>query len=95
MVYTKKDRDEFQNQIKELLEKWLIEEIRSPHSSPVFLIMKHSKLKRGKVRMVINYKKLNENLEFDGYFIPRKDVLVNQTRGAKIFSEFDCKSGFW
>ena len=57
--------------------------------------MKHSELKREKTRMVINYKKLNENLEFDGHFIPRKDVLVNQTRGAKIFSKFDCKSGFW
>jgi hypothetical protein len=42
--------------------------------------------------MVIDYKMLNEQLEFDEYLIPRKDVLVNQTKGSKIFNKFDCKS---
>jgi hypothetical protein len=95
MIYTKKDIDEFDIQIKELLDKNLIEETNSPHSSSAFIVRNHSEIKRGKARMVINYKRLNEQLEFDGYFIPRKDVLVNQTKGSKIFSKFDCKSRFW
>jgi hypothetical protein len=44
------------------------------------MVRNYSEIKRGKTRMVINYKMLNEHLEFDGYFIPRKDVLVNQTK---------------
>jgi hypothetical protein len=45
--------------------------------------------------MVINYRRLNEQLEFDEYFIPRKDVLVTQTKCSKIFNKFVCKSRFW
>ncbi|KAJ9545306.1 hypothetical protein OSB04_025013 [Centaurea solstitialis] len=50
---------------------------------------------RGKARMVINYKKLNDNTVFDGYFLPHKESLINWTTDKKIFSKFDCKSGFW
>ncbi|XP_059663376.1 uncharacterized protein LOC132309041 [Cornus florida] len=95
MIYLRRDIDEFDAQLQDLLEKKLIERTRSPHSSPAFMVRNHSELKRGKARMVINYKRLNEHLIFDGYFIPRKDVLLNQTRGSTIFSKFDCKAGFW
>jgi hypothetical protein len=60
----------FAKKIKELLDKKLIEETNSPHSSPAFMVGNYSEIKRGKARMVINYKRLNEHLEFDGYFIP-------------------------
>ncbi|KAL3533677.1 hypothetical protein ACH5RR_007198 [Cinchona calisaya] len=73
----------------------MIESTESPHSSPAFMVRKYSQIKRGKPIMVINYKKLNKNLVFDRCFIPRKDVLVNRTRGSKVYSKFDCKSGFW
>ena len=95
MIYIRQDIDEFDIQLQELLDKKLIKETKSPHSSPAFMVRNHAKIKRGKARMVVNYKRLNENLEFDGYFIPRKDVLINLTKGSKIFSKFDCKSGFW
>ncbi|KAA3485339.1 RNA-directed DNA polymerase-like protein [Gossypium australe] len=95
MIYTKQDIDEFDIQIKELLDKGLIEETTSPHSSPAFMVRNHAEIKRGKARMAINYKRLNQNTIFDGYFIPRKEVLINQAKQAKYFSKFDCKSGFW
>jgi len=38
--------------------------------------------KRGKIRMVINYKKLNDNIVFDGYYIPHKIILFNRIQGA-------------
>ncbi|XP_059627758.1 (R)-mandelonitrile beta-glucosyltransferase-like [Cornus florida] len=95
MIYLRKDIDEFDDQLHNLLDKKLIERTKSPHSSPAFMVRNHSEVKRGKARMVINYKQLNEHIIFDGYFIPRKDVLINQTRGAKIFSKFDSKAGFW
>jgi hypothetical protein len=95
MQYTKEDRDEFSKQIKELLDAKLIQPSKSPHFSPAFLVNKHSEQKRGKRRMVINYKKLNDHTIGDGYLLPRKDELLDQIRGKKIFSSFDCKSGFW
>ena len=95
MFYTRQDIDEFDNQIKELLDGGLIEKTTSPHSSPAFMVRNFNEIKRKKPRMVINYKRLNQNLKFDGYFIPRKEVLINLTRGSTIFSKFDCKSGFW
>ena len=93
--YTKDDRDEFAKQIQELLDANLIIPSKSPHFSPAFLVNKHSEQKRGKRRMVINYKKLNDNTIGDGYLLPRKDELLDQIRGNKVFSSFDCKSGFW
>jgi len=45
--------------------------------------------------MVINYKKLNDNTIFDGYYIPNKIVLFNRIQGASWFSKTDCKSGYW
>ena len=40
----------------------LIRESKSPNSSPAFMVRKHSEIKSGKARMVINYKKVNKNI---------------------------------
>jgi len=72
MVYTHQDIQEFDKQIKELLDKGLIRNRKSPHTSPAFMMRNHVEEKRGKARMVINYKKLNDNTVFDGYYIPNK-----------------------
>lgn len=95
MQYTAPDREEFAKQIQELLDANLIEPSKAPHFSPAFLVNKHSEQKRGKRRMVINYKKLNDHTIGDGYLLPRKDELLDQIRGKQLFSSFDCKSGFW
>lgn len=34
--------------------------------------------------MVINYKKVNDNTKFDGYFIPNKQVFFNRKWTAKV-----------
>jgi len=95
MVYTHQDIQEFDKQIKKLLDKGLIRNSRSPHSSAAFMVSNHAgKKKQGKVRMVINYKKLN-NTVFDGYYIPNETVLFNKIQGASWFLKMDCKSGYW
>ena len=48
------------------------------------MVKNHREVETGKTRMVINDRL--KQLEFDGYFIPRKDVLVSQTKGSKFFS---------
>ena len=95
MVYTHQDIQEFNKQIKELLDQGLIRNSKSPHTSPVFLVRNHSEEKKGKVKMVINYKKLNDNTVFDGYYIRNKTILFNGIQGASWFSKMDCKSGYW
>ena len=45
--------------------------------------------------MVINYKRLNDNIEDDEYDIPIKKCLLGKIKNCTIFSKFDCKSGFW
>ena len=84
MTYTKKHIDEFDIQIKELLDKQLIEETNSPHSSHAFIVRNHSEIKRGKARMVINYERLNEQSKFDGYFIPPKDSWLTKPNEQNI-----------
>lgn len=85
MRYTAEDREEFAKQISDLLKQRLIRPSISPHSSPAFLVRNHAEQKRGKARMVINYKALNENTKFDG----------PSFSNSRIFSKVDCKSGFW
>ena len=61
MVYTHQDIQEFDKQIKEILEKGLIGSTKSPHTDPVFIVRNHTEEKREKARMSINYKKFNDN----------------------------------
>ena len=82
MVYTHQDIQEFDKEIKELLDKGLIRNSKSLHTSPTFIVRNHAEEKRGKSRVVINYKKLNDNTVFDGYYIPNKTVLFNRIQGA-------------
>ena len=46
--------------------------------------------KRGKVRMIINYKRLNDNTYDDAYKISNNDSLINSIQGCKYFSQLDC-----
>lgn len=50
------------------------------------MVGNHSETKQGKTRIVINQKRLKNNLKDIWLYIPRKNV-VNQARGAKIFKK--------
>ena len=41
------------------------------------MVRKHSEIIRGKARMIINYKILNDNTRTDGYKLPDKTELIN------------------
>jgi len=58
------------------------------------MVRNHAEEKRAKERMVIDYKKLNDNTVFDGYYIPNKNVLFNRILGAPWFFKMDCKIGY-
>ena len=45
--------------------------------------------------MIVNYKQLNDNTIFYGYFLPNKETLRHKTSGKNLHSKFDCKSRFY
>ena len=95
MKYSPQDVEEFGKQIKELLAMKVIIPSKSPHRSPAFLVENEAEKRRGKKRMVVNYKAINKATIGDSHNLPNKDGLLALIRGKKIFSSFDCKSGFW
>ena len=84
-----------QNEIKELLQRKLIEPSRSPWACPTFYVNKHNEKKRGKPRMVINYRALNQALLPIRFPLPSKELLFSKIGKCNIFSKFDLKRNFW
>ena len=95
MKYSPQDREEFGKQIQELLDMKIIIPSKSPHMSPAFLVENEAERRRGKKRMVVNYKSINDATIGDSHNLPNKDELLTLIRGKKMFSSLDCKSGFW
>ena len=93
--YSIRDVEEFQQECKDLLDKDLIRPSSSPHSAPAFYVENHNEIKRGKRRMVINYKKLNLATVGDSYKLPRKDFILEKIKGCNWFSSLDAKSGYY
>ena len=89
-----KDLEEFKMHISELLKGEFIRTSNSKHCSYAFIVNKHSEQKRGKSRMVIDYRQLNAKAKTYSYPIPNKVLKLKQIQGYEWFSKFDCKSGF-
>ena len=94
MIYSQEDIEDFKIQINELMQMNLIRESKSPHSSPTFMVRKHSEIKMGKTRIVINYKEVNKNTKFDGYYIPNKEILINLAKEKTTTVNLIANQGF-
>ena len=70
------EREFCANEIKELLDKGLIEPSKSPWACRAFVVNKHFEIKRGKPRLVVNFKSLNKILELVRYPLPDKSSLL-------------------
>jgi len=82
-------------EIRDLLKKGLIRKSKSPIACFAFYVNKHAEIARGKPRLVVNYKPLNDILDYDAYPLPKPSMILAQISRSKIFSKFDLKSGFW
>jgi len=87
--------EEFKMHIEEQLKLGAIIESRSLHRLTAFIVRNNNEIARGKSRMVINYKRLNDNTIDNAYNIPNKQEWINRIQGSKYFSKFDLKAGFW
>lgn len=84
------DLEEIKKQIKELLEKGYIRRSSSPWGAPVLLVEKKDK----SLRMVVDYRALNEVTIKNKYPLPMINDLFDQLQGAKVFSKIDLRSGY-
>ncbi|GAU50224.1 hypothetical protein TSUD_141520 [Trifolium subterraneum] len=81
---------ELKSQLEELLQKHFIRPSVSPWGAPVLLVKK----KDGMMRLCIDYRQLNKVTIKNKYPLPRIDDLLDQLRGATIFSKIDLRSGY-
>ena len=72
------------------LAKGFIRESTSPAGSPILFVPK----KNGKLRLCVDYRKLNDITIKDRYALPRADELRDRLRGAKWFTKLDLRGAY-
>ncbi|KAL2246063.1 UNVERIFIED_CONTAM: Transposon Tf2-12 polyprotein [Sesamum indicum] len=82
---------ELKKQIEELLGKGFIRPSTSPWGAPVLFVKK----KDGSMRLCVDYRQLNRVTVKNKYPLPRIDDLLDQLKGAIIFSKIYLSSGYW
>lgn len=85
------DREAVRQHLRELLDAGIIRESESPFASPVVVVKK----KNGKIRLCIDYRKLNTRTIKDAYALPNIEETFSALNGAKWFSVMDLKSGYY
>ncbi|GJP71859.1 hypothetical protein CLOP_g2654 [Closterium sp. NIES-67] len=80
---------ELRTQLDYLLEKKIVRPFTSPYAAPILFTPK----KDGGLRMCTDYRALNITIN-SRYPIPRADDLIDQLRGARIFSKIDLRGGY-
>ncbi|GFT43635.1 retrovirus-related Pol polyprotein from transposon 17.6 [Trichonephila clavipes] len=83
-------KEVLREQIEELLRQNVIEEFESPYAAPVVLVPKPN----GKVRLCVDYRKLNSVTKVDAYPLPRMDDLLNEATPTSFMSTIDLQSGY-
>jgi RNase H-like domain found in reverse transcriptase/Reverse transcriptase (RNA-dependent DNA polymerase)/Integrase zinc binding domain/Chromo (CHRromatin Organisation MOdifier) domain/Aspartyl protease len=76
--------------IEENLEKGFIRESQSPAGAPILFAPK----KDGKLRLCVDFRKLNDMTIKDRYALPRADELRDRIGGAVIFTKLDLRVGY-
>ncbi|KAL0318260.1 UNVERIFIED_CONTAM: Transposon Ty3-G Gag-Pol polyprotein [Sesamum calycinum] len=90
-IMTPLELKELKKQLEELLDKGFIWPSISPWGAPVLFVKK----KDGSMRLCIDYRQLNRITIKNKYPLPWIDDLLDQLKGATVFSKIDLRSGYW
>lgn len=80
-----------EDKVNEMLAEDVIEESKSPFSSPVVLARK----KNGEWRFCVDFRALNDITVKDAYPLPRMEETLQALHGNSYFTTLDLLSGFW
>ena len=72
------------------MNKEIIRESQTPFNTSLWIVPK----KGNKLRMVIDYGKINEDTDQDAYPLPVMDDILDHSGKAKLFSAFDLSADF-
>jgi hypothetical protein len=81
---------ELKEQLQELLDNGYIHPSASPWGAPIIFVPK----KDGTQRMCVDYRSLNKVTIKNKYPLPRIDDILDQLKGACVFSKIDLRSGY-
>ena len=84
------EQEELDRFLEENLRKGYIVPSKSPMASPVFFVKK----KDGKLRLVQDYRKLNEFTVKNRYPLPLATDIISRLRQARYFTKFDVRWGY-
>jgi len=87
---TKKELTALKKYIDEMLAKGFIRKSKSPAGAPIFFVFK----KNGELRLVVDYRRLNEITFRDSFPIPLINYMLECLRKGKIFSKIDLRQAF-
>jgi hypothetical protein len=78
-------------EIERLLQQGLIVPSESPWTSPALVVGKAN----GQMRLVVDYRKLNQVTKPDAYPLPKIAEMLDALAHCEYFSTLDLTSGFW
>lgn len=78
-----------------MLNDEIIEEAKSEWNSPLLLVPKKSENGKNKWRLVIDYRKLNANLQDDKFPLPNIEEVIDSLSGAQYFTHLDLSQGYY
>ncbi|KAH8285939.1 hypothetical protein KR018_003315, partial [Drosophila ironensis] len=83
-------------EIEGLLKNGIIQKSVSPYNNPIWVVDKKGtdELGNRKMRLVIDFRKLNERTVSDKYPMPNINMILGNLGKAKYFSTLDLKSGY-
>ena len=84
-------REIIDDMIKEMKADGVVRDSKSPYNSPLLLVPK----KDNTWRMVVDYRRLNQQTIPDRFPMPVINDVLSQLGGAKVFTSLDLLSGYW
>ncbi|KAG0420283.1 Retrovirus-related Pol polyprotein from transposon opus, partial [Dictyocoela roeselum] len=84
-------RKEVQNHLTELNSYKIIRRQHSDYISPAFILKKSN----GQLRLVVDYRTLNQNTVKSTHFLPKVSEILSNMAGAKYFSKIDLNKGYY